>query len=89
MFEYELPEKIRIILDTHTSPNGFKLQIDFLIINKKWKNSVKNCREYNSFISLASDHHIISADIRLCLRANTKKLCNNKPYDWTRLTTRC
>ena len=26
---------------THTSMNGFKSQIDFLIINKKWKNSAK------------------------------------------------
>ena len=69
----------------HARPNDFKSQIDFLIINKKWKNSVKNCRAYNSFISLASDHRIISADIRLCLRANKKKVCNNKPYDWTKL----
>ena len=65
---------------THTSPNNFKSQIDFIIINKKWKNSAKNCRAYNSFISLASDHRIISAEILLCLRANKKKLCNNKPY---------
>ena len=26
---------------THTSPNNFKSQIDFIIINKKWKNSAK------------------------------------------------
>ena len=25
---------------THNSPNDFKAQIDFIIINKKWKNSV-------------------------------------------------
>ena len=70
---------------THTSPNNFKSQIDFIIINKKWKNSAKNCRAYNSFINLASVHRIISAEILLCLRANKKKLCNNKPYDWTKL----
>ena len=28
-------------LCTHTSLNNFKSQIDFIIINKKWKNSVK------------------------------------------------
>ena len=72
------------LLWTHTSPNNFKSQIDFIIINKKWKNSAKNCGAYNSFISLASDHRIISAEILLCLRANKKKLCNNKPYDWTK-----
>ena len=70
---------------THTSPNGFKSQIDFLIINKKWKNSAKNCRAFNSFISVASDHRIISAKICLCLRANKKKLCQNKPFNWSTL----
>ena len=59
--------------------------MDFLIINKKWINSIKNCRSYNPFISLASDHRIISADIRLCLRVYKNKLCINKPYDWIRL----
>ena len=45
----------------------------------------KNCRAYNSFISLAFDLRIMSAEILLCLRANKKKVCNNKPYDWTKL----
>ena len=42
----------------HASPNGFKSQIHFLILKNKWKNSVKNYRAYNSFISLESDHII-------------------------------
>ena len=71
---------------THNSTNDFKSQIDFIIINKKWKNSVKNCRAYNSFNSIASDHRIITADIKLSLRANKKKNSKCKPYDWTRLT---
>ena len=71
---------------THNSPNDFKSQIEFIIINKKWKNSVKNCRAYNSFNSISSDHRIISADIKLSLRANTKKNSKFKPCDWTRLT---
>ena len=33
----------------------------------------KNCRAYNSFISVASDHRIISVNIILSLRANNKK----------------
>ena len=69
----------------HSSPNNFKSQIDFIIINKNGKTVQKNCRAYNSFISLASEHRIISAKILLCLRANKKKLCNNKPYDWTKM----
>ena len=66
---------------THTSPNNFKSQIYFIIIKQNWKKSATNCRAYNSFISLASDHRKISAEILLCLRVNKKKLCNNKPYD--------
>ena len=66
---------------THNSPNDFKSEIDFIIINKKWKNSVKNCRAYNSFNSIASDHRIITADIKLSLRANKKKNSKCKPYD--------
>ena len=66
-------QKISGQLWTHTSPNGFKSHIFFLIINKKWKNIVKNYKAYDSFISLASDHRNVSADIRLCLRANKKK----------------
>ena len=72
---------------THNSPNDFKSQIDFIIINNKGKNSVKkNCRALNSFNSIASDHRIITADIKLSLRANKKKNSKCKPYDWTRLT---
>ena len=71
---------------THNSPNDFKSQIDFIIINKKWKNSVKNCRAYNSFNIISSDHRIITTDIKLSLRANTKKNSKCKPYDWTRLS---
>ena len=69
---------------THKSPNGSKAQLDYVIINRKWKNSVKNCRAFNSF-SVASDHRIVSAKICLSLRANKKKSSNMTPYDWTNL----
>ena len=42
----------------------------------------KNCRAYNSFNSIASDHRIITADIKLSLRANKMKARKCKPYDW-------
>ena len=32
-----------------------------------------NCRAYNSFISIASDHRILSTEIKLSFRANKKK----------------
>ena len=44
-----------------------------------------NCRAYNSFISIAYDHCILSTEIKLSLGANKKKCSKNKPYDWSRL----
>ena len=68
---------------THTAPNTCISQIDYVIINKKWKKSATNCRAYNSFASIASDHRIVSAQIKLSLRANKKKTSKNKPYEWS------
>ena len=70
---------------THKSPTGGKAKLNYIIINQKWKNSVKNCGAYNSFVSVASDHRIVTAKIRLSLRANKKKRNNNIPYDWPTL----
>ena len=47
----------------HKSPNSSMYQIDYITINIKWKNSANNCRDYNSFINVASDNRIISEDI--------------------------
>ena len=66
---------------THKTQNKTLAQLDYVLINKKWKNSVKNCRAYNSFISVASDHRIVTANIQLSLRANTNKSSRIKPYD--------
>ena len=49
--------------------------------------NAKICRVYNSFISVAFDHRIISVNIRLSLRANNKKYSKIKHYDWSRLKT--
>ena len=70
---------------THKAPNKTLAQLDYVLINKKWKNSVKNCRAYNSFISVASDHRIVTANIQLSLRANKNKSSRIKPYDWSNL----
>ncbi|XP_071958787.1 uncharacterized protein [Antedon mediterranea] len=65
--------------------NGRKAQLDYLLINHKWKNSCLNCEAYNSFASVISDHRIVSSRIRLSLRANNKKLDNPPPYYWKSL----
>ena len=53
---------------THTSPSGAKCQIDYIVINNKWKNSALNCEAYNTFCSVGSDHRIVTAKTRLSLR---------------------
>ena len=71
---------------TYTAPNGAKAQLYYLIINKKWKNSAKDCRAFNSFEGVKSDHRFVSAKIRLTLRANPEskpKSSRNPPYDWS------
>ena len=70
---------------THKAPNGVLSQLDFMLINQKWRNSVKNCRSFNSFISLSSDHRIVTAQISLTLRANKKKSSAIPSYNWTTL----
>ena len=41
-------QKKRYTLWTHTHPNGFKSQLDYIIVNNKWINSARNCEDcYN------------------------------------------
>ena len=64
--------------------SGVKSQIDFILVNKKWKNSLKNCEAYSSFSSIGSDHRILSGEIKLSFR--TKKAEPRKQlYDWSQL----
>ena len=53
---------------THTYANKSKAQIDYLFINRKWKNSAMNCEAYSTFEGVSSDHQIVTAKIRLSLR---------------------
>ena len=49
---------------TYTYANNNKAQIDYVFINKKWKNSAMNCEAYSSFEGVSSDHRIVTAKIR-------------------------
>ena len=60
--------------------NNNKFQIDYILISRKWKNSMHNCEAYNSFSSIGSDHRLLTAKIKLSLRkaktpARKKKYC--------------
>ena len=70
---------------TYTYVNNSKAQIDYVLINKKWKNSAMNCEAYSSFEGVSSDHRIVPAKIRLSLRKNDKRTVTTKHYDWALL----
>ena len=61
--------------------NDSKEQIDYILINKKWKNSEMNCEGYSSFEGVSFDHRIVTAKIRLSLRKNAKRTATTKHYD--------
>ena len=61
--------------------NNRKSQIDYILINNKLKNCLKNCQAYSSFASVGSDHRIISAKLRLSLRSKAATP-RKENYDW-------
>ena len=73
---------------TYTYANNNKAQIDYVFINKKWKNSAMNCEAYSSFEGVSSDHRIVTAKIQLSLRKNTTWTATTKHYDWALLNNR-
>ena len=73
---------------TYMYANNSKAQIDYVFINKKWKNSAINCEAYSSFKGVSSDHRIVTAKIRLCLQKNATQTATTKHYDWALLNNR-
>ncbi|XP_072022739.1 uncharacterized protein [Amphiura filiformis] len=71
---------------TFTSPGGNKYQLDYILIRRKWRNSLQNAEAYNTFASVGSDHRIVSARIRLSLR-KSKTLPRKSQFDWKSLST--
>ena len=63
---------------TYTYANNTKAQIDYVFINKKWKNSAITCETYSSF----------TAKIRLSLRRNATRTETTKHCDWALLNSR-
>ena len=62
-------------------PNGHKVQIDYIMINRKWQNSIHNIQAYNTFNTVGSDHRIVTASICLSLRAQKTRPKSIK-YNW-------
>ena len=67
---------------TFIDPSGRLYQKDYILINNKWKNSVKNAEPFSSFSSVGSDHRVVSATIRLSLRTPKETKRETVKYDW-------
>ena len=66
-------------------PNGDKAQLDYMVVNKKWINSVQNCKAYHSLEGISTDHRIVSLRIKLSLWANKKRSNTKIAYNWEHL----
>ena len=69
---------------TWNHPAGSKHQLDHILINSKWVNSLRNCRAYNS-VELDSDHRIVSIHLLTRLRSNKKTTCKRPKFNWKKL----
>jgi hypothetical protein len=61
-----------------------RYQIDHILINGKWLNSVKNVRAYNS-VEIGSDHRIVSAKIKISFRATEQNKIKRHKFNWSKL----
>jgi len=64
--------------------SGQRAQLDHVIINAKWLNSLRNCRAYGS-VELDSDHRIVSATVKSSLRIQAANPVKCKQCDWKKL----
>ena len=65
-------------------PAGTKHQLDHILINSKWVNSLRNCRAYNS-VELDSDHRIVSILLATSLRTSKGKPCKRPKFNRRKL----
>ena len=64
--------------------NDTKSQIDLILVNKTWSNSIHYCEAYSTFNSLGSDQRLVVAKVKVSLRT-TKTETSNIRYDWSTL----
>ena len=67
---------------TYMDPCCSKYQLDYILMRKKWRNSITNVEAYSTFFRIGSDHRIVSSKVRLSLRAIRKTLPRKLRYNW-------
>ena len=75
------PGKLWTFLSDATLTKG---QIDYILVRRKWRNSVKNTEAYNFFSSLGSDHRVVVCKVKLSLR-KSKRPPRKTFYDFSKL----
>ena len=75
------PGKLWTFLSDGTLTKG---QIDYILIRKKWRNSLKNTEAYNFFNSLGSDHRVVVCKLKVSLR-KSKNPPRSTRYDFSKL----
>ena len=69
-------------------PNGSRAQLDYIIVRRKWVNSVTDAQSYKTtFDTISSDHKAITATIKLSLRAPKKKQSDFRAINFRSLTS--
>ena len=74
---------------TWTSPKQTEMQIDFIIMSKKLKSTLKNCRTYNS-AEIGSDHSLVIANLVMKKPKKMKHIAKKplKRYDTDKLQSK-
>ena len=73
---------------TYTYANNTKAQIDYVLINKKWKNSALNCEANSSFEGVSTDHRIVTAINTVKPSKFDKRTLTTKYSDWALLNNK-
>ena len=69
---------------TWMHPGGPTHQLDHILINNKWINSLRNCMVYNT-VEQDSDHRILRILLSISFRTSEGKLCKKPKFDWKKL----
>lgn len=71
---------------THRRPTGKFAQLDYVLARKKWINSIKNSRAYNTFEGVDSDHRIVSCKCQISYRQSKAPAKDPmKGIDWKKV----
>ncbi len=71
---------------THRRPSGNLVQLDYILARKKWINSIKDSRAYNSFEGVKLDHRIVSCNCQISYRKSKAPAKDPmKQIDWRKV----